>query len=124
MGHHFVQCCMVFDINMDDFRCKAQLAAGGYMAKAQATVTYAIVLSRKMVRIVLMIAALNDLEVKSAVVLNAYVQAPVTERCGPYCVMSLVVMLHSLVWFEISGSSFLKSPCHMHGIHGTFVFLG
>ena len=38
------------------------------------------VVSRETVRMALMIAALNDLEVKSGNVLNAYVQAPVTEK--------------------------------------------
>ena len=38
------------------------------MTKAPATITHASVVSREMVRIELMIAALNDLEVKSAVI--------------------------------------------------------
>ena len=29
IGHHFVQCHMVIDIEMEDFRCKARLVAGG-----------------------------------------------------------------------------------------------
>ena len=35
---------------------------------------------RKRVRIALMIAALNDLEIKSGIILNAYIQALVTEK--------------------------------------------
>ena len=31
IGHQFVQCHMVFDIKMEDFRCKARLVAGGHM---------------------------------------------------------------------------------------------
>ena len=50
------------------------------MTKAKATVTYANVVSRETVRIAQMMAALNDLEVKSGDILNAYVQAPVTEK--------------------------------------------
>ena len=46
------------------FRQKARLVAGGHMTKAPATVTYFNIVSRKAVRIVLMIATLNDLEVK------------------------------------------------------------
>ena len=71
---------MVFDIKMEDFRHQARLVAGNHMAKAPATIMYASVVSRETVRMALMIAALNDLEVKSGNILNAYVQAPVTEK--------------------------------------------
>ena len=50
------------------------------MTESPATIMYASVVSRETARIVLMIAALNDLEVKSINILNAYVQAPVTEK--------------------------------------------
>ena len=41
---------------------------------------YASIVIRETIRIALMIAALNDLEVKLGNILNAYVQAPVTEK--------------------------------------------
>ena len=66
-------CHMVINVKMEVFRHKARLVAGGHMTKALATSTYASVMSRKTVRIALMIAALNDLEVKLGNVLNAYV---------------------------------------------------
>ena len=71
---------MVFDVKMEDFICKTRLVAGGHMAKAQATVTYASVVSRETVIIALMIITLNNLEVKSGDILNAYVQVLVTEK--------------------------------------------
>ena len=71
---------MVFDVIMEDFRCKARLVAAGHMTKTPATIMYASIMSRETVRIALMIAALNDVEVKSGNILNAYVQAPVTEK--------------------------------------------
>ena len=37
VGHQFVQCHMVFDVKMEDFRCKARLVAGGHMTKALAS---------------------------------------------------------------------------------------
>ena len=55
--------------------------AGGHTTKAPATITYESIVLRDTVRIALMIAALNDFEVKLGDILNAYVQAPVTERC-------------------------------------------
>ena len=42
------------------------------MTEAPATIKYAHVVSMKTVRIALMIAVLNDLEVKSGDILNAY----------------------------------------------------
>ena len=50
------------------------------MNEAPATIMYASVISRETVRIALMIATLNVLEVKLDNILNAYVQAPVTEK--------------------------------------------
>ena len=50
---------------MEDFRCKVRLVAGGHMTKAPATIRYASIVSKETVRNALMIAALNDLEIKS-----------------------------------------------------------
>ena len=80
IGHQFEQCHMVFDIKMENFRQKARLVAGGNMTKASATIMYASTVSREKVRIDLMIAALNNLEVKLSNNLNAYVQVPVREK--------------------------------------------
>ena len=44
---------------------------GGHINTAPGTITYACILSRETVRITLMRIALNDLEVKSADILNA-----------------------------------------------------
>ncbi len=41
-----IPCHMIFDIKMEDCRCKARLVAGGHMTKALATITYASVVSR------------------------------------------------------------------------------
>ena len=78
--HQFVRCHLIFDVKMEDFRRKARFVAGGHMTKAPATLTYASVVSRETVRIVLTIAALNGLQVKWGDVMNAYTQAPVMEK--------------------------------------------
>ena len=62
------------------------------MTKALTTITHANIVSRETVRIALMIAALNDLEVKLGVILNAYIQALVTEKHGLLWVQSLIKM--------------------------------
>ena len=50
------------------------------MTKVLATITNASFMSGETVRLALMIAALNDLEVKLGNILNSYVQAPVTKK--------------------------------------------
>jgi hypothetical protein len=51
------------------------------MTKAPATITYAsVVVSCETVRIALLMAALNDLNVKVGDVLNANITAPITEK--------------------------------------------
>jgi hypothetical protein len=75
-----IPCHMIFDVKMEDFKHKAQLVAGGHKTEAPATITYASVVSRETVRIALMLAALNDLQVKAGGILNAYITAPVKEK--------------------------------------------
>ncbi len=50
------------------------------MTKAPATITYVSVVSCETVCIALLMAALNDLNVKVGDVLNAYITAPITEK--------------------------------------------
>ena len=71
---------MIFDVKMEDFRQKARLVTGGHVTKAPATITYASVVARDTVRIALLLAALNDLDVKVGDVLNVYITVPVTEK--------------------------------------------
>ncbi len=71
----FVKCHMIFNIKMEDFRCKAHLFAGGYMTNVPATYTYTSVIMCETVCIALMLAALNLLEVMAANIMNAYITA-------------------------------------------------
>lgn len=76
-----IRCHLIFDVKMEDFQRKARLVAGGHMTQSPpASVTYATVVSRESVRIALTLAALNDLEVKTAGIGNAYLTAPVGEK--------------------------------------------
>ncbi len=50
------------------------------MTKAPATITYASVVSCETIHIALLMATLNDLNVKVGGVLNAYITAPITEK--------------------------------------------
>jgi hypothetical protein len=80
IGYQKIPCHMIFNIKMEDFRRKTRLVAGEHMTKAPATITYASMVSRETVRIALLMAALNDLNVKVGDVLNAYITAPITEK--------------------------------------------
>ena len=75
----FMKCHMIFDIKMEDFRRKARLVAGGYMMETPKTLTCTSVVSRETVWITLMVAALNDLEVKTSDMQNAYLTAQCAE---------------------------------------------
>jgi hypothetical protein len=85
-AHTFVKCHIVFDVKMDLTR-KARYVAGGHMTKPPSSMTYASVVSRESVRIILTLAALNGLEVLSSDIQNAYLTAPTKEKiwttCGP-----------------------------------------
>ena len=50
------------------------------MTKTQATIAYANVVLRETVKTALMIIILNSRQVTSGDILNAYIQAPVTEK--------------------------------------------
>ena len=71
---------IIWDVKMENFRRKARYVAEGNMTEPPKTATYASVVSRESVRIALTIAALNDLEVKSADIQNAYLTAPCQEK--------------------------------------------
>ena len=48
IGYKYIQCHMIFDVKMEDFRRRARLVAGGDMTDAPAAITYAgVLLSRK-----------------------------------------------------------------------------
>ena len=65
---------------MKKFRHKARLVAVVDMTKAPVITTYANLVSRETVKIALIIATLNDLDVKLGDILNAYVHEPVSEK--------------------------------------------
>ena len=77
---------MVFDVKLDLTR-KARLVADGHLTPDPIDSTYAGVVSRESVRIALTYAALLDLDLWAADIMNAFVQAPTTEKyyveCGP-----------------------------------------
>lgn len=113
-GFQEIKCHIIFDVKLgENFRRKARYVAGGHVTDPPATTTYSSVVSRESVRIALLIAALNDLEVLSADIQNAYLHAKCREkiwcRAGPEfgsdegCVMIIVRALYGL---KTSGAAF------------------
>ena len=73
---------LVFDVKLgENFRRKARYCADGHKTGAPASVTYSTVVARDSVRILLLIAALNELDVLGADVQNAFLTAPNKEKC-------------------------------------------
>ena len=75
-----IKCHLIFDVKIENFRRKARLVASGHLTNTPTEMTYASVVSRESVRIALTLAALNNLEVKTADIENAYLTAPVSEK--------------------------------------------
>eukprot|EP00804_Cyclotella_cryptica_P001676 CCRYP_009051-RA/>CCRYP_009051-RA protein AED:0.08 eAED:0.08 QI:0/0/0/1/0.5/0.6/5/0/841 len=106
--HQFIRCHMIFDISV-----ARPARSGGHVTKAPATLTYASVVSRETVRIALLIAALNDIDIWAADVLNAYITAPCREKIwttlgkefGDDCGRKAIVV-RALYGLKSSGAAF------------------
>jgi hypothetical protein len=81
VGFQEITCHMVFIIKMDGkFTRKSRLVAGGHTTDPPSSITYSSVVSRDTVRIAFTLAALNDLDVMSCDIGNAYLNAPCREK--------------------------------------------
>jgi hypothetical protein len=81
VGYQEITTHMIFDIKLgENFRRKARLVADGHKTDTPSSVTFSTVVSRDSVRICLLIAALNDLDLQSGDIENAYLTAPCRER--------------------------------------------
>ena len=79
---------MILDVKLsENLRRKARFVADGHLVETPASITYSTVVSRDSVRILLMTAALNGLEVMGCDVQNAFLSAKNLEkhwiRAGP-----------------------------------------
>ena len=78
-GHSYLTVHGIFDIKMDLTR-KFRLVADGHKTEIPKDSVYSSVVSRDSVRLFFMLAALNDLNILSADIQNAYLSAPTKER--------------------------------------------
>jgi hypothetical protein len=75
-GYQKIKCHFIFDIKMgENFRRKARLMANGNETEAPAALTHSSVVTRYSVRIALLIASLNDLQLLACNIQNAYLTA-------------------------------------------------
>ena len=78
IGYQLLNCHMIFDVKMENFRRKVMLVEGGQVIDPPSTITYMNVVSRETVNISLTLASLNYFPVKVAYIQNSYITAPVT----------------------------------------------
>jgi hypothetical protein len=83
-GSKFIRCHMNFEIKMD-FTRKARFVAGGHMTDPPTSLTYSSVVARDSVRLAFLIAAMNDLDLLSADIGNAYLNAYTKEKVHTEC---------------------------------------
>ena len=76
VAHEHVRLHWVFDVKMDSLTRKAHLVANGNETADPKTMTFSSVVSRDSVRLFFTLAALNDLDILSADIQNAYLSAP------------------------------------------------
>ena len=75
--HQEIGLHMIFDIKLgENFRCKDRMVAGGHTKKIPSSVTYSSMVLRYSVQIMLMIAALKDLDLQATDTERAYMTAP------------------------------------------------
>ncbi len=84
VGSKCIPCHMIFDIKMD-FTRKARFVAGGHVTDPPTSITYSSVVACDSVRLAFLIAALNDLNILSADIGNAYLNAPTKEKVHTTC---------------------------------------
>lgn len=80
VGFQEIKCHMIFDIKMENFTRKARFVAGGHTTETPVSATYSSVVSRDSVRIAFLVAALNGLDICTADVGNAYLNAECREK--------------------------------------------
>jgi hypothetical protein len=79
VAHQHIDCHMVFDVKISLTR-KARYVAGGHQTEPTKDITFASVVSRDSIRIAFLVAALNDLNILSADVAGAYLNANTIEK--------------------------------------------
>ena len=76
-----INCHLIFDIKMGgNFQRKSRIVVGGHVTNVLSGITYYYVVSRDSVRILFMIAELNDFKVLGCDIQNSYLTAPTQKK--------------------------------------------
>ena len=131
VGYEEITAHMIFDVKLsENLRRKARFVADGHKVETPSSITYSTVVSRDSVRILLMIAALNDLDVMGCDVQNAFLNAKNKEkhwiRAGPEFgheqgkVFLVVRALYGLKSASASFRSFMAQKLDDAGFKSTY----
>ena len=112
VGSQWIPFYMIFNIKCD-FTRKARFVAGGLWTEAPTQLTYSSVVTKDSVQIAFLVAALNDLEILTADVRNAFLLAPARERVhttaspefGPESIGKTVVVVRAMYGLKSSGAT-------------------
>jgi hypothetical protein len=125
-GYTHIDCHMIFDIKLgENYRRKARFVAGGHKTGAPSSITYASVVSRDSVRICLLVAALNGLDVLSCDIKGAYLTAPAREKVvttagpefGPELEGKMLRITRALYGLKSAGAAFRAHLAeHLHSM--------
>ena len=116
IGFKEITCHLVFDVRFDLTR-KARYVAGGHLTKVSPSMSYSSVVSRDSVRIMFLVAALNDLDIQMCDIGNAYLNAETRERVwfkagnewGKARAGSKVIIIRALYGLKSSGAEWKKT---------------
>jgi hypothetical protein len=113
IGYKEIKCHMIFDVKAETLVRKARFVAGGHMTDPPKESVYSSVVSRDSVRLFFLVAALNDLDISSCDIQNAYINAPTKEkvwfRAGDELGSNkgkVVVIVRALYGLKSSGARF------------------
>jgi len=112
IGSTWKPCDMVFDVKVDLTR-KACFVVGGHWTDPPSQITFSTVVSRDSVRIAFLVAALNDIDILSADIGNAYLNAKMKEKVhttagpefGPHRIGQTVIIVKALYGLKSSGAA-------------------
>ena len=118
VGYKGIKCFIIFSVKMDLTR-KAQFVAGGHMTAPPTSMTYASVVSRESVRIAFLLAALNDMDMLTGDIGNAYLNAYTTEKIyyragpewGPTLEGTVCVIIRALYGLKTSANAWRQALC-------------
>lgn len=115
VGFAKIRCHIIFDVKLgENFRRKARLVALGNLTEDPDVITFSSVVSRESVRICLLAAALNELELKACDIKNAYLTAPNKEKVyvvagpefGPELQGKTLIVVRALYGLKSAGAAF------------------